>query len=65
MKETAKPARLRKMETKETVTFRLTKGLKQRMDLATIVKSLNLSEYAELAIENQLKKDRIPEGKAE
>jgi hypothetical protein len=60
MNERPKPVRLRKMDTKETVTFRLTKGLKQRMDLATIEKELNLSEYAELAIENQLKKDKIP-----
>ena len=30
------------------------------MDLATIENELNLSEYAELAIENQLKKDKIP-----
>ena len=36
------------------------RGLKQRMDLATIENELNLSEYAELAIENQLKKDKIP-----
>jgi hypothetical protein len=60
MNERQKPVRLRKMDTKETVTFRLTKGLKQRMDLATIENELNLSEYAELAIENQLKKDKIP-----
>jgi hypothetical protein len=60
MKEAAKPAaRLRKMETKETVTFRLTKGVRRRMDLATIQTGYNLSEYAELAIENQLKKDKI------
>jgi len=59
MKEAAKPVRLRKMETKETVTFRLTKGLKRRMDVATIEKGLNLSEYAERAILAQLRKDGI------
>lgn len=61
MYQTIKPVRLRKMETKETVSLRFTKDLRERMARATLATGLNLSEYAELAIRGQLKRDKIPE----
>jgi uncharacterized protein (DUF1778 family) len=51
---------IRLMETKQTVTFRLTKGVKRRLERAAAQRDLNLSEYVERAIEAQLAHDQIP-----
>jgi hypothetical protein len=56
------PVRPGKMETKETVSFRLTKGIRKRIELATAKREpkLSLSEYIERAVEVQLANDEIP-----
>ena len=54
----AKAVRL--METKETVTFRLTKSVKRQLEQAAAQRELNLSEYVEEAICARLAQDRIP-----
>ena len=51
---------IRLMETKETVTFRLTKGVKRRLEQAATQRGLNLSQYVEGAIEARLAQDKIP-----
>jgi hypothetical protein len=51
---------IRLMETKETVTFRLTKSVKRRLERAAAQRDLNLSEYVEEAIEAQLARDKVP-----
>lgn len=48
----AKRARL--METKETVTFRLTKEIKRSLERAARSSDLNMSEYVEEAIKDRL-----------
>jgi hypothetical protein len=54
--------RSRKMETKETVSFRLPKGMRKRIEQAAAKRQpkLNLSEYIEHAVEAQLVNDEIP-----
>lgn len=42
------------------VTFRLTKGVKRRLERVAAQRKLNLSEYVERAIEAQLAYDQIP-----
>lgn len=51
-----------KMITKETVSFRFTKGLRRRIELAAAKRQpkLSLSEYIERAVETQLVNDEIP-----
>jgi hypothetical protein len=46
---------------KENVSFRLLTTTRDRLDRALGVTQMNLSAYIQLAIENQLKKDKIPE----
>lgn len=50
------------MDTKETVTFRLTKSVKRRLERAVRRRSdVNMSQYVERAIEAQLTHDQVPE----
>jgi hypothetical protein len=45
---------------KENVSFRLLTATRHRLDKALAVTRLNLSAYIQLAIEEQLKRDKIP-----
>jgi hypothetical protein len=45
---------------KENVSFRLLTATRRRLDKALAVTRLNLSAYIQLAIEEQLKRDKIP-----
>ena len=53
----AKAQRL--MDSKETVTFRITKGLKARLELAARQAGTNMSQYTEMAIEEKLLRDNV------
>jgi hypothetical protein len=55
----AKPVRL--MDTKKTVTFRLTKSVKRRLEQAVRQSDFNMSQYVEQAIEARLARDQIPD----
>jgi hypothetical protein len=51
--------KVRLMNTKETVTFRLTKSVKRRLKQAVRHSDLNMSQYVEQAIEARLARDEI------